>query len=270
MGTTTTKQQPVTKCQLMVKRDLLTEMFMWRDGHANHPFSSQIYDFWHSSRCPKVLAPIQDALFGGLDSYSVEDISKFTHESASQRNYIIAYQRATQVCVACFENALLSHQLQISTLNADSQDNVEDDNNNDVNNTDKVLLTDAEILRISFACLYYCQAVSIEHFIPQDMSVSGLKECFSKQIISLNKSLVQYDLAKVKVRICQGWLISYIKKSKEELESSITELLDGIERNEQFYTAEAHRVCIEEEITSITNSLKLNTFNIDSGGCIIL
>ena len=57
-------------------RDILIDMFMWNDGQPEHQFSSQISAFWRSHKVPQVLNRVKDILFGGVDSYTIEDISR--------------------------------------------------------------------------------------------------------------------------------------------------------------------------------------------------
>ena len=107
------------------------------------------------------------------------------------------------LAIECFETALLSIQLQVTAANI-----------TDIATNDQIC--DDNILRISFACLYYCKAISSEFFLPADMDTTKLQKSFSNEIFYLDRSLLQYSLSKTRIRMCSTWLSSYFKNTKEQ------------------------------------------------------
>ena len=269
----THKKADPTAAAAVVARDIRIEMFMWNDGQPEHPFSSQIYAFWSSHRVPQVLNPVKEILFDGVDSYTIEDISRVA-ETVDPDDHHRIYRNHVDLAISCFEPALISGQLQVKAANTtDITTNKEKKNNGNKNDEGKEQdqISDDNILRISFACLYYCKAISTEFFLPADMATLKLQKSFSNQIAYLDRSLLQYPLSKTRIRMCQAWLLSHLKNSKEELEQTINDLLAGVVFNPKLYTQEEYTVCIEQRIKSIKECIQVDSFFLaPRGGCVIL
>ena len=86
----------------------------------------------------------------------------------------------------------------------------------------------------------------------------------------LIKSLKYYDLAKTRIKICQGFMRSYTAKTKEELEETINLLLNGIKRNELLYTQAEYDSSIGLYVGYIQKDMEQEIYNLDTGGCTIL
>ena len=247
---------------------------MWNDKESDYPFSQEIYNFWNSSRLPKALSRIKNILFDGLDAYTAKDISQFTCSNlhVTGHCYARAFKSTVNVIVHLFETAVLEHKV-IMTIKTDIKNNEEKEEHDEKEKKQAItskLFDDNDILLISFACIYYCQALSFEKLVPSDMAEHKIKECYSMSIKCLNKSLVQYDLAKARILLCRAWSLSFLKSSKQDLKSEIDQILNGINRNKKLYTIDEYQACIQSKIQDINNLLETKAYNLESPGCTIL
>ena len=248
MGTVSDKDQSalvdpdrvkLTQVELLARSDMLRELFVWNDTNTQtRPFSFEIYNFWHSERVPKELKAIKRILFDDLSGHDEKQIGKirFNEFTVNEPNYNSSYKNTVDILIDCiekFEAAVVADGVLDMICDEKDSNDTKEKNNNEEEKQDSQgsNLSDTHILRISFACIYYCRAYIVERRNCENDSPYDSQRWYPLIFADLLKSLKYYDLAKTRIKLCRGFMRSYTAKTEAHLQQTIGLLLNGIKRN---------------------------------------